>query len=367
MTHTSETAPTAQRADGPRSMRIERVARSRADGVELTKVPFSSVMSDHMFLMEYHDGAWQEPSIVPYGPLSFSPAISGLQYGISAFEGMKGHRSPEGDLLLFRPWENARRLNRTAARLSMPPVPEPVFLDGLKELLRLDERWVPAGDAGALYIRPALFSTDESIRVKPAERLMFVIFSFPFGSYFAAPLEVLVTEQYVRAFPGGAGDVKPGGNYAPALLADVEARNAGFSMVMWLDGIERRYVEECGVMNVFFVLDNRVITPALSGTILPGITRDSVITLLRDAGHTVEERRIPIDEIVELHRQRRLRECFGTGTAAVVSPVQRIRYRETDVVLPSIDTWQIAPAVRDRLVGIANGRMPDPYGWVDRV
>lgn len=349
------------------AIRVERVTRSRAEGVELTKVPFSSVMSDHMFLAEYKDGAWQEPSIVPYGPLPMSPAISSLQYGISAFEGMKAHRAPTGELLLFRPWENARRLNRTAARLSMQPVPEGMYLEGLKELLRLDERWVPNGNEGALYIRPCLFSVDESIRVKPAERFYFTIFSFPFGSYFAAPVDVIVTEQYVRAFPGGAGDVKPGGNYAPALLADKEARDAGFSMVMWLDGVERRYVEECGVMNVFFVLDDRVITPALSGTILPGITRDSVITLLRDAGHTVEERRIAIDEIVELHTQGRLRECFGTGTAAVVSPVQRIRYRDVDIALPPADTWAVSTAARDRLVGIATGRQPDSYGWVDKV
>ncbi len=364
----TRTAAASTEAERQRhTIRIQRVAHSRAEGVELTKVPFSSVMSDHMLLAEYRDGAWQEPSIVPYGPLPLSPAISALQYGISAFEGMKAHRSPAGDLLLFRPWENARRLNRTAARLAMQPVPEAMFLEGLKELLRLDDRWVPPGDEGALYIRPALFSIDESIRVKPADRFYLVIFTFPFGSYFAAPVDVLATEKYVRAFPGGSGNVKPGGNYATALIADQEARDAGFSMVMWLDGLEHRYVEECGVMNVFFVLDDRVITPALSGTILPGITRDSVITLLRDAGHTVEERRIGIDELVELHRQGRLRECFGTGTAAVVSPVQRIRYRDTDIALPPADSWQVAPEARNRLVGIATGRAPDPYGWVDRI
>ncbi len=351
-----------------RAIRVERVARSRAEGLDLAAVSFSSVLSDHMFFAEYRDGAWSESSIIPYGPLPLPPTISALQYGVSAFEGLKAHRSPEGDLLLFRPWENARRMNRSAARLAMPEVPESVFLGGLRALLRLDQRWVPAANAGALYIRPVLFSVDPSIRVNPAERFAFVIFTFPFGSYYTAPVDVVVTERYVRAFPGGTGDVKPAGNYASALLADQEARDAGCGTVLWLDGQDRRYVEECGVMNVFFVLDdNHVITPELSGTILPGITRDSVIALLRDSGVTVEERRIAIDEVVELHHQGRLRECFGTGTAVTVSHIQRIRYRDADLVLPAVESRRVGPAVRERLVSIATGRAPDPYGWLDRV
>ncbi|MFL5576544.1 MAG: branched-chain amino acid aminotransferase [Gemmatimonadaceae bacterium] len=350
-------------------MRIERVPTSRLPGVDLSNVPFASVFSDHMLYAEYRDGAWQAPELRPYGPLPLAPSISALQYGVSAFEGLKAHRAPDGRVTLFRPTENARRLARSARRLAMPEVPESLFVDGLRALLRLDEGWVPPGDAGALYIRPTLFSIDESVRVKPAERFAFVIFTFPFGAYYAAPVDALVTERYVRAFPGGTGEVKPAGNYAPTLLADAEARDAGFGTVMWLDGLERRYVEECGVMNVFFVIADgadrvRVVTPAQGGTILPGITRDSALTLLRASGHTVEERRIAIDEVVEHHRAGGLLECFGTGTAATLSHIARIRWRDEDLVLPPVEARRVGPEVRERLVAIATGRTSDPYGWV---
>jgi branched-chain amino acid aminotransferase len=208
---------------------------------------------------------------------------------------------------LFRPWENARRLNRSASRLAMPEAPEPLFLEGLRELLQLDREWVPPTSAGALYIRPCLFSIEESIRVSPAEHYLFTIVTCPVGAYFSAPVDVLVTNRYVRTFPGGTGDVKPAGNYAPGLLAEREARAQGFTAVMWLDGREQRYVEGCGVMNVFFVIDDRVLTPELSGTILAGVTRDSVITLLHEMGLDIVERRVSVDELVESHTQGRLR------------------------------------------------------------
>ena len=355
---------------GPRAgatIRIDRTAQSRLPGVDLANVPFSSVFSDHVLVAEYRDGAWQDPRIQPYGPLELPPNISALQYGISVFEGMKAHRAANGQILLFRPQENAKRLNRSTARLAMPTVPESMFLDGLRELIRLDRAWVPPAGAGALYIRPCYFSIDGSVRVKPAERFLFVIFTFPFGAYYAAPLDVLVSERYVRAFPGGTGDVKPAGNYAAALLADREARDAGCGTVMWLDGVERRYVEECGVMNVFFVLDGRVVTPELGGTILAGVTRDSVIALVRDMGLEVEERRIAIDELIERHREGRLAECFGTGTAATVSHIQRLRYRGHDLVLPPVEARTVGPAVRERLVAIMTGQAPDPYGWTERL
>jgi branched-chain amino acid aminotransferase len=280
-------------------IRIERVAHSRIQEVDFANVPFSSVFSDHMFVAEFHDGHWNEGRIQPYGPISLFPSISALHYGISVFEGMKAHKSSAGHPLLFRPKENAQRLQRSAARLAMPVVPESMFEEALRELVRLDCAWIPPAAMGAMYIRPILFSVDPSIRVKPTDRCQFLILTFPFGAYFAAPVEVLVSERYVRAFPGGTGDTKPAGNYAAALLADQEARDGGFTSVMWLDAQERRYVEECGVMNVFFVLGEEVVTPSLSGTILPGITRDSVITLLRDIGYRVREERIAIDEVLK--------------------------------------------------------------------
>jgi branched-chain amino acid aminotransferase len=340
---------------------------SRLETLDLVNTPFSSVCSDHMLVAEYRNGAWSEPTIRAYGPLPLPPSISALQYGVSVFEGLKAHTTPDGALALFRPWENARRLNRSAARLAMPDVPEALFLDGLRELLRRDRAWVPAHDAGALYVRPVLFSIDESVRVKPAERYLFVIFTFPFGTYYATPVDVLVSDTYVRAFPGGTGAVKPAGNYAPALRADRDAQGAGLQTVMWLDGAERKYVEECGVMNIFFVIGDEVVTPRLEGTILPGITRDSALTLLRDMGLTVLERRVSIDEVIDAYDRGLLRECFGTGTAATLSHIRRIRYRDRDIVLPDVAERTIGPTVRNRLVAIATGVAPDPYGWVERL
>lgn len=346
---------------------VERVKISRVDQVDFANLPFGTIFSDHMVYAEYRDGRWQRPSIRPYGALQLPPNISALQYGVSLFEGLKAHRAEDDGVLLFRPLENARRLNRSARRLAMPEVPESMFLDTLRELIRQDRAWVPPASNGALYIRPCYFSIDGSIRVKPAEECAFVIFTCPVGPYYSAPLDIVATEKYVRAFPGGTGNVKPGGNYAASLIADLEARDAGFDSVMWLDGVERRYVEECGVMNMFFVIDNKVVTPSLDGTVLPGVTRDSVITLLRDAAIEVEERRISIDEVVEAHSRGRLKECFGTGTAATVSHVRRIRYRDTEINLPPVDQRRIGPTVRDRLVGIMTGTIPDEHGWIERV
>lgn len=350
---------------------IERTARSRLPGVALSDVAFSSVFSDHMLYAEFRDGSWQETALRPYGPLPITPSMSVIQYAVSVFEGLKAQRAPDGTVTLFRAGENARRLNRSARRMAMPEVPESLFLGGLRQLLRLDEGWVPPAGQGALYVRPCLFSMDEKVRVQPADRFAFVIFTFPFAAYYSAPLDVLVTDRYVRAFPGGTGAVKPAGNYAPTLLADLEARHDGFATVLWLDGVERRYIEECGVMNVFFVLEEggsaRVVTPGLTGTILPGITRDSVVTLLGDMGHPVEERRVAVEELLEHHRAGRLRECFGTGTAATLSHIRRIRHGEHDMVLPPVEERTVGPAVRERLVAIASGRAPDRHGWVEPV
>jgi len=344
---------------------VEPFSPSRLAGVDFANLPFSTVFSDHMVIAEFADGRWGEPRVQPYGPLALLPNISSLQYGVSAFEAMRAHRSPTGDVLLFRPWENARRLNRTAARLGMPDVPEDLFLSSLRNLVRLDREWVPPPGMGALYVRPSFFSIDPSMRVRAAERFLFVILSSPFGAYYTAPVEALVEQRYVRAFPGGTGDVKPAGNYAPTMGIEREAQARGFSTVMWLDAVEHRYIEECGVLNVFFVVGDRVITPSLSGTFLPGITRDSAIRLLRDAGWVVEDRPIAIDEVIQWHREGSLRECFGTGTAALVSHVARIRRGEEDVVLPAVLSRKVGPFLRERLLAIMMGEAPDPYGWLD--
>lgn len=348
-------------------IRIDPVKTSRVKDIDFATVGFSEVFSDHMFAAEYQDGRWQQAAIRPYGPITIAPNISALHYGVSVFEGLKAHKSGDGTPLLFRPRDNARRFKRSATRLAMPAVPEDLFLEALRELVRLDAAWVPPADVGALYIRPVLFSTDPSIRVKPPERCQFLILTFPFGAYFSAPVDMLVSERYVRAFPGGTGDTKPAGNYAAALLADQEARDAGFTSVLWLDAQQRQYVEECGVMNIFFVIGHEIVTPPLGGTILPGVTRDSVITLLRDSDYHVKEERMGIDQVFQSFERGELRECFGTGTAATVSHIGRIRYRNKTIELPPIEQREVGPAVKAKLLSVMTGRAPDRHGWVERL
>jgi branched-chain amino acid aminotransferase len=348
------------------SLQIERVRASRCPpATVLGRVAFSTLFSDHMLVAEYRDGAWQEATIRAYGTLALPPSISSLQYGLSVFEGLKAQRTPAGHIALFRPRDNARRLNRSAARLAMPEVPEEFFVQSLRELVRLDQDWVPPCGLGALYIRPTLFSIDPSIRVNPAERYLFVVFTLPFGSYYTGAVDALVSDKYVRAFPGGTGDVKTAGNYAAGMLAEREAREAGFHTVLWLDGRDHSYVEECGVMNAFFVIGDTVITPALEGTALAGITRDSAIVMLREMGVKVDERRISIDEIFAAHDAGQLRECFGTGTAATLSHIGRLRARGRTIELPPVGRRVIAQALRERLIKVATGQSPDTHSWLD--
>lgn len=301
-----------------RPISIHRSEVSRLPQAAFDHLPFGSIFSDHMLFATYGNGAWTHVEIRPYGPVSLPPSINALQYGFSVFEGLKAYRTVQGRLVLFRPRENWGRFQRSCERLALPSPPEDIFLDGMQELVRVDAAWTPQWDAGSLYIRPCLYAVDENITVRPPSSCQFVIFTCPVGPYYALPVNLLVSTDYVRAFPGGTGDIKPAGNYAAAMLAARRAQEAGYDNVLWLDGKERRYIEECGVMNIFFVIENTVVTPNLTGTILPGITRDSVITLLRDMHCRVEERPISIAEIVEVYEGGALRECFGAGTAATI-------------------------------------------------
>jgi branched-chain amino acid aminotransferase len=350
----------------PPALTIRRAAVSRASQVaEAAQIAFSSVFSDHMLVARFSDGRWQEAAIREYGTLPLAPNISSLQYGLSVFEGLKAHRTISGGVALFRPDANAARLNRSAARLAMPAVPQDLFLHGLRELVNLDRDWVPAPDRGALYVRPCLFSIDPSVRVKAPDECLFVIFTFPFTHYYTGSVDLLVSEHYVRAFPGGTGDVKPAGNYAPTLVAERGAREAGMHSVLWLDGLERSYIEECAVMNVFFVIGDTVITPPLGGTILPGVTRDSALTVLRDLGVSAVERPIALKEVFAAAADGSLRECFGTGTAATLSHVRRIRHGDREIGLPPASEDSIGSVLRRQLVGIATGQIPDKHGWLD--
>jgi branched-chain amino acid aminotransferase len=343
---------------------ITRTTQSRLTEELRENSPFGTNYSDHMFVADWHDGKWQDARIVPFGPMPLSPALTALHYGQSLFEGFKAHRTADARVALFRPMANAARLNRTAARLAMPEIPESLFRDGLVELIRTDRDWVPHRDGGSLYVRPVYFGTDDSLMVRPATRYRFVIFTSPGGPYFAQPIRLLAEETYVRAFPGGTGDAKTAGNYGGGLLAAKLAQGKGYHNVMWLDGKERRFIEESGVMNIMFVINGTAITPALSGTILPGVTRDSVLTLLREMNVKLEERPISVDEVAAAHSNTTLHEAFGIGTAAIIAPIACIGYRGKDMEIPTNAPTGLARQIHSKLTAIQTGREPDTHNWL---
>jgi branched-chain amino acid aminotransferase len=346
------------------SIPVTEVETRGVPGLGAEQPAFGSTFSDHMLVARYRNGEWADVEIRPYGPLTFPLSINGLQYGLCVFEGLKAFRTIRDEVVLFRPRENFERLRRSCRRLVLPEVPEEIFLDGLAQLVRLDQAWVPAPDTGSLYIRPCVVATDENIRVKSAQTCVFVIFLCPVGGYFAEPLRLVTTKRYVRAFPGGTGDVKAAGNYAAAMLGDQEAQAAGYHAMLWLDAVGHRHVEECGVMNIFFVIEGRVITPNLTGTILAGVTRDSLISLLRDMEVPVEERPIAIEEVMDADRLGTLNECFGSGTGATVAHVSHITHGDVAMNLPPIEGRLIGPAVLERLTQLRAGRADDPHGWL---
>src|SRR5258708_46014 len=342
---------------------ITRVSQSRLTEALRENSEFGCTFSDHMFVADWESAAWKPPQIVPFGPLSFSPALTPFHYGQAIFEGFKAHRTPAG-VALFRPRENFSRFNRSAARLAMPEIPESLFMGGVKELVRLDRDWIPHREGGALYVRPTYFGVDDTLLVRPAKRFRLIVMPSPVGPYFAQPIRLLAEERFVRAFPGGTGDSKAAGNYAGGLLAARLAQEKGFQNVLWLDGVERRFVEESGVMNVFFVLDGKAITPPLGGTILPGVTRDSALTFLREMAITPEASQISIAEILSAHAAGNLPEAFGAGPAAIAAPIACIRYRDRDLQSPAATDSSVAARLRSRLVAIQTGREPDTHKWL---
>ena len=343
---------------------ITRTAHSRLTEDLREKSPFGTNYSDHMFVADWSDGVWGDARIIPFGPMTFSPALTALHYGQSLFEGFKAYRTVDGRVAIFRPMMNHARLNRTAARLAMPPIPEEIFRDGLVELIRLDRDWVPISQNASLYIRPLYFGTDDKLMVHAATRYRFVIMTSPGGAYFAQPIRLLAEETYVRAFPGGTGDAKTAGNYGSSLLAARLAQDKGYHNVLWLDGKEHRYIEESGMMNVMFVIKGVAITPPLSGTILPGVTRDSVLTILREMNCSAEERPISVDEVASAHDAGTLQEAFGIGTGAVIAPISCIGYQGRNLEIATGAPDSLAARLRAKLVGIQTGREPDPHNWL---
>jgi branched-chain amino acid aminotransferase len=349
------------------TMRITRASASRLSEATTERAPFGTVFTDHILVADSDDGCWRAPEIVPYGPLPLPPAPSAFHYGQAVFEGFRAHRTVDGGIALFRPRDNHARLNRSAARLAMPAVPESLFLDGIAELVRLDRDWMPRREGGALYVRPVYFAVDETLQVRPASRYRLVVVMSPVGPYFSGALSLVAEERYVRAFPGGTGDVKPAGNYAGSLLASRDARDRGYHDVLWLDGIQHRFVEECGLMNIVFVIEGTVVTPPLSGAILPGLTRDSILTLLRDMDVPVVEGPIAIEELLAVHADGRLAEAAGVGTAATIVPIERIRYRDREIRLAPPAPDSVMERVRVRFEAVRTGQTEDPHGWLMRV
>ena len=329
---------------------------------------FGTEFTDHMFVMDYTEGeGWHDARIVPYGPIELSPAAMVLHYAQEVFEGMKAYKTLEGEIQFFRPMENFARMNRSNERMCVPQIDETFVFEALKKLVEIDQDWVPTAPGTSLYIRPFVFATDPFIGVRVSDHYTFIIILSPVGAYYATglkPARMHVEDIYSRTVRGGTGEAKCGGNYAGGLAAQEKAHNKGFEQILWLDGAERKYIEEVGTSNIFFKVDGKFITPELHGTILPGITRKSVIELLRFWGEEVEERRITIDELVDWYHAGKVEEVFGSGTAAVVSPIGGLEYQGEDMVFNNNEIGEYTQKIYDTLFGMQTGVVKDEMGWI---
>jgi len=328
---------------------------------------FGDIFTDHMLVIDYKaETGWHNARITPYGNFQIDPAAMGIHYAQEIFEGLKAYRGKGDEIFLFRPEENIRRFNASASRLCMPNVDDKVFMDGMQKLILLDRDWIPKNKGTSLYVRPAMFATEPHLGVRPAKEYVFFVILSPVGAYYREglnPVKIYVEDTYVRAAVGGLGEAKTGGNYAASLLASEEAKKKGFTQVLWLDAAERKYVDEVGTMNMFFIINDEIITAPLTGSVLRGITRDSVIRLTKDWGLRVSERKISIDEILDAAKNGTLREAFGTGTAAVISPVGQITYRGQDYIVAGGKMGEISQRLYDELIGIQYGLKEDTHGW----
>jgi branched-chain amino acid aminotransferase len=346
---------------------VTKAETSKLKDLDLENLPFGRFFSDHMLEADYENGEWKNIEIKPYQPLLLSPSLAALHYGQAIFEGIKAYKDRNGNPFIFRPYDNFYRFNISAERMQMPAVPEELFIEGMRQLIALDKNWIPSSADHSLYIRPFMFSSDEVIGVKPSDTYKFMIILSPTGPYYSAPMRIYVEEKYVRAAPGGVGYAKAAGNYGAAMLATAEAKKKGYDQVLWTDVSEHKYVQECGTMNVFFVIGDKAITPGLEqGTILGGVTRLSTITLLQEMGLTVEERDLSIDEVMEAYKAGTPIEVFGTGTAATISLIKELRYKDF-VMEFDVDAWKTAPTVKKWITDIREGRREDKYNWMWKV
>ena len=348
-------------------IKIQRTETPKAKPVPGQKLGFGKIFTDHMFIMNYTEGqGWHDPRIVPFQNLSLSPAAMVYHYGQEMFEGLKAYKGPDGNVYLFRPDMNAMRTNATNDRLVIPQLPVEDFVQAVSAVVDVDRDWIPSEPGTSLYVRPFIIATDEFLGVAPSKTYLFMVILSPSGAYYEsglAPVGIWIEDVYVRAVRGGMGFAKTGGNYAASLIAQQKAHDAGYSQVLWLDGVERKYIEEVGAMNIFFKIAGKVVTPALNGSILPGITRNSTIQLCKDWGYEVEERKVSAEELLEAQRNGTLEECFGTGTAAVISPVGKLRYQDDVMIINGGQIGELSQKLYDTITGIQTGILPDEKGW----
>lgn len=346
---------------------VNKVESSKFQQISLENIPFGKYFTDHMLEADYENGEWKNVEIKPYQPLLLDPSTAALHYGQAIFEGVKAYKFADGTVSIFRPYENFKRFNLSAERMQMATVPEELFIEGMRKLIEIDSNWIPDKDDYSLYIRPFMFSTDNTLGVKPSDKFKFMILLNPTGPYYSKPMRIYVEEKYVRAAPGGIGFAKAAGNYGASMLPTEEAKTKGYDQVLWTDAVEHKYVQEIGTMNVFFIIGNTAYTPDLTqGTILNGVTRDSAMTILKDMGLDVVEKLINIDEIIDAHKKGSLKEVFGTGTAATISQIQELRYRDY-IMEFEIEKCTVSKELKKRLNDIRYGKTEDIYGWLFKI
>ncbi len=348
-------------------IKISKAEGSKLKNLNLVNIPFGRYFSDHMLEADFENGEWKNVEIKPYQPLVLSPSIAAIHYGQSIFEGIKAYKNEEGEAFIFRPEDNFKRFNLSAERMQMPTIPKEIFMDGMRALIDLDRNWIPQHENSSLYIRPFMFATDEMIGVRPSDNYKFMIILSPTGPYYNEPLRIYIEEKYVRAAAGGVGFVKAAGNYGASLYATSKAKKLGFDQVLWTDAVEHKYVQECGAMNIFFIIDNIVITPDLSmGTILNGVTRQSAITLLSDMGLTIEERPLSIDEIIDAYKNGKSIEVFVAGTAVTIALIKELQYKDFSMKF-DIEKFEHALLLKKWLSDIRETKCADKYNWMWKI
>jgi len=344
------------------NIKIELTKKSKIDTVDFNNLPFGSILSDHMFVCDYKDGKWQNSTIQPYAPIQLDPSAKIFHYGQSIFEGMKAYKDTNNNTLLFRPLDNHKRLNKSAERLVIPQVPEDIFMDGLKKLLEIDNAWIPTQDGSSLYIRPFMFASGNGFHASPADEYKLIICTAPSGAYFSGKVKVLIEEKYARAANGGVGFAKAGGNYAAQFYPTQLAVEKGYNQVIWTDDNTHEYIEEAGAMNIFVRINDTLITSPTSDRILDGITRKSILQLARDKNINVEVRKITVTEVVTAAKDGSLKEMFGAGTAAVISPIAGFGFKNEDFDLPEFENT-FASQLKKYITDIQTNKVEDPYGW----